>query len=193
MRKENVRLLQKVSIFLAVIIVPFWIGREIAIPYFLKLFFAPNFGYELLRALNFPDWLFLCFAWSIITATLFFVIDFTVVEKFRYPKRWALAGLALVQFISGFGFLRVDFANRTLVVFQDQAPKADALDFGIITGIVGFLIYVLLFILALIFSKKRLQLAVRRQPTIWVFFGAELLALLLALIGPLPSILNFVI
>jgi hypothetical protein len=193
MRKDNVRLIQKVSIFLAVIIIPFWIGREIAIPYFLKLFFAPNFGYQLLQSLNFPTWFFLCFAWSIISATFFFVIDFTIVEKFRYPKRWALLGLALIQFLSGFAFLRVDFGNRTLIVFQDQAPKADALNFGIIAGIVGFLIYVLVFILVLIISKKRLQLAVRTRPTIWFFLASELLALLLCLTGPLSTLVNFII
>jgi hypothetical protein len=193
MRKENVRLLRKVSIFLAVIIVPFWIGREIAIPYFLKFLIPPNFGYELLHSLNFSTEFFSLFSWSILTSTLFFVIDFTIVEKFRYPKRWALAGLGLIQFLSGFGFLRVDYANRTLAVFQDQAPKVDALDFGIVAGLAGFIIYCVLFILAMIFSKHRLQSTLRAQPTIWFFFASELLALILTFAGPLPALFDLVI
>jgi hypothetical protein len=190
MRKENVRLLQKVLILLAVIIVPFWIGRELAVPYFLKFIISPSLGFNLLQSLNLPTEFFLIFSWLIICGMLFFVIDFVVVERFRLPKRWALIGLALVQFLSGFGFLRTDYANRTLIVFQDQAPKADAIDLGLLTGLLGFLIYVVLFVLVMIISKKSLQFAFRSPQTVWFFFGSETIALILCLAGPLRELLN---
>jgi hypothetical protein len=183
----------KVSIILVVTIIPFWLGREFAIPALLKNLLPSNFGYRLLFGINWPLSIIETLAWLVVVLASLLLLDIIISDILKYPKRWLLLIYAMIQFLSGFAFLRTDFKNRNLVVYVDQADKADAIDYGLIAGVVGFLLYVIVFILVMTLSRKNLQWSFRSKPTLIYMSICQIIVLMFSLFGPLHELVHVVL
>lgn len=189
MKPENKNLLVQVFCTLALCVVPFWLGREFAVPYTLRFMLGPDNGANIMSVFNFPEVVFKMISCSLFTLVIIFFLGYLVPNRVKHSKGLAISFFAILVLLMGFGFFRNGFDNRNQIVFSDQAYKVDSLDYGIVYGFVGFVVFVAVYILAVFMKNSKLNLWVRTRPAMLVFAIVELVTFLILQLTPLGAFL----
>ena len=172
-----------VSIVLALVamIVPYWMGRDLAI----------NHTQFLINVLSRVDPRGLALISWISVVLIFASLGLAVAGWHRKPSLvMAFFAFAFEQFLGGFSLLKGDFWYSTYVVFHDQAIYANAVNLGIISAVAGFVGFAIVFVAILIFIKRtsRLNVLTRAGSALSCYLIIELAALMIVLFGGIITI-----
>jgi hypothetical protein len=167
-----------ITIVLALIamLVPYWYGRDLAI----------NHTEKLVKVLENVDPRGLALlAWITVVLTFSFVGLAVAGWHRRFSGVMALCAFGLEQFLGGFSLLKGDFWYSTYVVFHDHAIYANAVNLGIISAVVGFVAFAVVFVAILILIKRTspLNVLTKAGPALSCYLVIELIALMVVLFG----------
>jgi hypothetical protein len=146
-RKQSkpVRWVFFIGAVLVSIIVPYWIGRTLAIKHTARVL-------QTVSVLDPRGIAVIC--WTV-TLTSFVGIGLSIIESSSWFWRMVFTiGLAAEQFIAGLCLLKVNFWYTTYVVYQQSAVLANAANLGILAAGVGVAIFAVIFVAILIWVKK---------------------------------------
>ena len=126
-------------------IVPYGLGRHIGF----------TIGKQVLTHFDMPLRVFAVVGWLIFAITSFFVM-YTIVAGRRKPslKYFSFLGINLILLLFGFTFFRLKFWNATYSMYGKQAPKADAIIYGLLFALLAFFVHLLILLISLIFLRK---------------------------------------
>jgi hypothetical protein len=167
-----------VSIVLAILamIVPYWLGRDLAL----------NHTEGIVRILENVDPRGLALiSWITVVLTFAFVGLAVAGWHRRISGICALVAFAVEQFLGGFSLLKGDFWYSTYVVFHDHAIYANAVNVGIISAVVGFVVFAVVFVAILILIKRTspLNVLTKAGSALSCYLIIELAALFVVLFG----------
>lgn len=163
---------------LAAVILPYWLGRDLAIN---------HTGLVLEHLMAFEPRGIALMSWAV-TMFAFVGLGMAVVQNKRWVWRFVfVAGLAAEQFVSGLFLLRSDFWYSTYVVYGQYAQLANAGDLGVIAAAAGVAVFALLFVSILVLIRKDspLNVLTRSWAAFTMFFAVEVIALLVVMFGGL--------
>ena len=166
------------ALVLAAIVLPYWLGRDLAIEHTDEVL-AHITAFEP-RGIALVSWAVTMFA--------FVGLGMAVVQTRLWAWRFLfVAGLAAEQFISGLCLLRGNFWYATYVVYGRYAQLANAGDLGVIAAGAGVAVFALLFVSILVLVRKDspLNVLTRSWVAFTLFFAVELACLLVVLFGGL--------
>ena len=144
-RHTKLKVTATIILLLVVTIVPYWIGRKMAIMRTSDLV-------AFFRQIAPMGWALA--GWLIVTA-IFICLGGALV--FKKKLWWLLSALVLycaVQFLSGSSLLKSNFWYATYVVYKRYSLFPNALNVGIITAVLGMFIFAVVFMVLLIFAKR---------------------------------------
>ena len=179
-RHTKLKVTATIILLLAVTIVPYWIGRRMAI-------MCTSDLVAFFRQVSPMGWALA--GWLIVTA-IFICLGGAVV--FKKKVWWLLSALVLycaVQFLSGSSLLKSNFWYATYVIYKRYSVFPNALNVGIITSVLGMFIFAVVFMVLLIFAKKssRFSLLLKGWSACAFFLVCELVLIcLVVLFGFVP-------
>lgn len=178
-----VRWIIAIALILVAMIVPYWIGRNIA-------FYNTDQLVGVLRAID-PRGLAVI-SWLATVAT---GVGVGLLVAFKRSVGWkifTLLAFSAVQFLSGFALLKADFWYSTFVVFQEDAIYPNAINLGIIAAAIGFCAFAVAYVAILIIIKKDSKLNVLTQGSsaLALFLFIELVALGIVIFGGLINLFS---
>jgi len=188
--KHHLPLLRRIIIDGLFIIIPYGIGRELGYPYLTKNFLPSNNGELIISSLPFNPESYFLFGYIIVILGCAILIDIVWTKHVVLIRRLGLFFVALIQFLGGFGYIKVGLTERVELVFGSQSDKIINLDYGMLLAFFGFLFYIIIFLILLIFTKSPIQEFNRSEKTIWIFAGIEIIFLILYLLGYLKLLFN---
>ena len=179
-KHTKLKVISTIVLLLVVTIIPYWIGRKMAIMHTsdLVVFF---------RQISPMGWALA--GWLIVTA-IFICLGGALV--FKKKVWWLLTALILycaVQFLSGSSLLKSNFWYATYVVYKRYSLFPNALNVGMITAVLGMFIFAVVFMVLLIFAKKnsRFSLLLKGWSACAFFLVCELILIcLVVLFGFVP-------
>lgn len=180
-RSRPLRWVAYVIVVLAAIIAPYWLGRML----------ATNHTEWLVSHLSMlePRGVALV-AWAV-TVVALTGLGLVIVETRNLIWHVVfIVGLAAEQFIGGLCLLRLDFWYSTYVIYGDSAALANAANLGIIAAGIALAVYAVVFVglLVLIRKDSPLNILTRSWASYLLFFGLEVVALLIVLFGGLLTV-----
>ncbi|MBO6020556.1 MAG: hypothetical protein J6P10_00100 [Aeriscardovia sp.] len=179
-RHTKLKIISTIVLLLAVTILPYWAGRRMAI-------MRTSLLIGFFRQISPMGWALI--GWLIVTS-IFICMGGAVV--FKKKIWWLLSALVLycvVQFLSGSSLLKSNFWYATYVVYKHYSLFPNALNVGIITGVLGMFIFAIVFMVLLIFAKKssRFSLLLKGWSACAFFLVCELILIcLVVLFGFVP-------
>ncbi|MBQ5520485.1 MAG: hypothetical protein IIT91_00095 [Aeriscardovia sp.] len=179
-RHTKLKVTATIILLLVVTIVPYWIGRKMAIMRTSDLV-------AFFRQIAPMGWALT--GWLIVTA-IFICLGGALV--FKKKLWWLLSALVLycaVQFLSGSSLLKSNFWYATYVVYKRYSLFPNALNVGIITAVLGMFIFAVVFMVLLIFAKRnsRFSLLLKGWSACAFFLVCELILIcLVVLFGFVP-------
>lgn len=165
-------------LLLLAIIVPYGIGRDIAVRDTQRLVAAV--GRLSVQGVMFIAWL--------VTVLACTGLGMLIVDARRWLWRVVfVAGVIAEQLIAGLCLLRFNFWYSTYVVFGDAAPLANAANLGIMTAGAAVAVYAIVFVGLLIVVRKDspLNVLTRSWASFTLFFVIEVVSLCIVMFGGL--------
>ena len=144
-KHRKLKVISTIILLLAATILPYWVGRRLAI-------MRTSVLIDIFRQIYPMGWAVV--GWLIVT-TIFICMGGALV--FKKKLWWLLSAFILyciVQFLSGSSLLKSNFWYATYVVYKHYSLFPNALNVGIITGVLGMFIFAIVFMVLLIFAKK---------------------------------------
>lgn len=177
-RSHPMRWLVIVLVVLAAIIVPYWLGRSLAV----------NSTAAVIGMLGdvSPQGIALI-GWTV-TVVTYVGLAMAVVVSPSWPWLIVFAvGLAAEQFVAGLSLLNLNFWYKTYVVYGDRANLANAANIGIMAAAVGIAVYAVVFVGLLVAIRKEspLNVLTKSWASFILYFAIEALALFVVLFGGL--------
>lgn len=179
-----VRVAVGVVLFLIAALVPYALGRWIAVSRtddLVRVYthFDP-------RGLALIAWMDVTLVW----------ISLTLAVISRRHRRsglwWTLVLFVVEQFLAGVALLKWNFWNSTFVVFHARAIYANAINFGIIASVVAALAFGLLYLVLLLFVRpgSRADFLTSAPAALCEYLVLELVAILVVLFGGLLTMIG---
>ena len=163
---------------LTAIILPYWLGRMMAVRQ--TDWLISHMPPVTVEGVALVSWM--------VTVVMFSGLGLAIVESSRWLWRIVFAvGLAVEQLIAGVGLLKFDFWNSTYVIYGEHAQFANAANVGIMAAGFAVTIYAILFVglLVLIPKRSRLNVLTRSWSSFILFFVIEVLAYLVVVFSGL--------
>lgn len=179
-RHTKLKVISTIILLLAATIAPYWIGRRMAI-------MRTGILIKFFTRISPMGWALL--GWLVVTL-IFICMGGALV--FRKKAWWLISDLILycgVQFLSGSSLLKSNFWYATYVVYKRYSLFPNALNVGIITGVLGMFVFAVVFMVLLIFAKKssRFSLLLKGWSACAFFLVCEfILICLVVLFGFVP-------
>jgi hypothetical protein len=108
--------------------------------------------------LNFSQYQFFLIGIIPTVLTVLFALLAILYSKTAWFKYASIIFFAAAQFLSGVGYTRFAFTNPTHTIYHNQAYKVNAIDLGILTGVVCALLVFLFALTVLVLQKKRISI-----------------------------------
>ena len=162
-----------IAVLLAAI-VPYWVGRRIAIWHTGQVMFV-------LRCMDPLGWALA--AWTVVTV-LFAVLELTLVVRRRgFLLALALALFALIQLVSGVSLLKSDFWYGTFAVYGKGSLYVNAVNLGMIASASGLFVFSIVFVTLLVFVRNgsKVKMLLRGWSAFAFFLICELAAICIVL------------
>lgn len=166
------------ALVLAAIVVPYGVGRSLAIN---------NTGWVMAHLAMFEPRGIALASWAV-TLFAFTGLGMAVVQSRRWVWRFVFViALAAEQFMAGLCLLRSNFWYVTYVVYGRNAQLANAGNLGIIAAAAGVAAFAVLFVAILVLIRKDspLNVLTRSWAAFTLFFALEMVALAVVLFGGL--------
>ena len=164
------------SILLIAIVVPYWVGRTLAVAH-------TDFVIKSCSSLTAQGVVFIAWVTTVATAT---ALAMALIESSKWLWRFLfVVFLTIEQFISGLCLLRLSFWYSTYVVYGAFSGLANAANLGIISAGFGVAVYAILFVglLVMVPKKSRLNVLTRSWASFIMFYAIEVLAIIVVLFG----------
>lgn len=165
-------------LLLLAIIVPYGIGRDIAVHNTADLVAAVSA--LSVQGVTFVSWL--------VTVLMFTGLGMLIVDTRRWLWRVVFViGVIAEQLIAGMCLLRFNFWYSTYVVYGSAAPLANAANLGIMTAGVAVAVYAVVFVGLLVVIRKDspLNVLTHSWASFTMFFVIEVVALCITMFGGL--------
>ena len=179
-RHTKLKVISTIVLLLVVTILPYWIGRRMAIMRTALLI-------EFFKQISPMGWALI--GWLIVTTIINCMGGAQIFKKKIWGLLSALILYCVVQFLSGSSLLKSNFWYATYVVYKRYSLFPNALNVGIITGVLGMFIFAIVFMVLLIFAKKnsRFSLLLKGWSACACFLVCELVLIcLVVLFGFVP-------
>lgn len=168
--------------FLVITIVPYYVGRWLALDHTKQLI-------AVLRTIDPRGWALLAWASVVILVAC---VGMAIGSKRNNHKWLAAAGVAFVveQFLAGFSLLKWNFWYSTYIVFHGQDVYANAVNLGILAAAIGLLVFAVLFVAVLVAVKPESPLNALTQgaSVLALFLVVELVAILVVIFGGMVTL-----
>ena len=177
-RSHPMRWLVIVLVVLVAIIVPYWLGRSLAV----------NDTDAVIGMLSGVSSQGIALIGWTVTVVAYVGLAMAVVVSPSWPWLIVFAvGLAAEQFVAGLSLLNLDFWYKTYVVYGDQANLADAANIGILAAAVGIAVSAVVFVGLLVAIRKDspLNVLTKSWASFILYFAIEAVALFVVLFGGL--------
>lgn len=175
-RSHPGRWIAMIAVVLVAIVVPYWIGRRLAVTHTANL--VALFSTLEPRAVAMVSW----------EATLVAFIGLAMMVVDTRKTGWFALfalGLAAEQLIAGVSLLKFSFWNSTYVMYGTEAPVANAANLGIMAAGVGLAVFAVVWVGLLVIIKKDspLNFLTRSWVSFMLFLAFEILALCIVCFG----------
>lgn len=130
--------------------------------------------------------------WSI-TVIMLLILAMAVLESRHILWRILfLIALAAEQFIGGIALLRLNFWTATFVIYGKESLGVNALNMGIIAAGAALAVFAVVYVGMLVIIKKdsKINILTRSWSAMTLFFLIEILALIVAIFGGLPMLMQ---
>lgn len=164
------------GVLLTAIVVPYWIGRTLAVQY--TSWVVSHCAGLSAQGVVFLSW--------VITVATFTSLAMALIESHRWIWRFVLVVfLSLEQLIAGLCMLSMSFWYSTYVVYGSASGLANAANLGIISAGFAVAVFAVLFVglLVIIPKKSRLNVLTRSWASFIMFYAVEVLAILVVIFG----------
>ena len=164
------------GILLVAIVIPYWIGRTLAVQY--TSWVVSHCAGLSPQGVVFISW--------VVTVAAFTSLAMALIESNRWIWRFVfLVFLALEQLIAGLCMLSMSFWYSTYVVYGSSAGLANAANLGIISAGFAVAAFAIIFVglLVIIPKKSPLNVLTRSWASFIMFYVVEVLAIVVVLFG----------
>ncbi|OXN00115.1 hypothetical protein [Bifidobacterium vansinderenii] len=165
---------------LVAIIVPYWVGR----------YMAMNGTQTVVDAISPIDPRGAALISWVVTSMTFMTLGMAVMETRKVIWRVLfILSLAVEQLIAGVCLLRFNFWYSTYVVYGNASPPINAANLGILASAIGLAVFAVLYVglLVLIRKDSPLNVLTRSWSALAIFFVIELAALAVVMFGGLVT------
>lgn len=169
-----------ITALLVAIIVPYWVGR----------YMAMNGTQTVVDAISPIDPRGAALISWVVTSMTFMTLGMAVMETRKVIWRVLfILSLAVEQLIAGVCLLRFNFWYSTYVVYGNAAPPINAANLGILASAIGLAVFAVLYVglLVLIRKDSPLNVLTRSWSALAIFFVIELAALAVVMFGGLVT------
>ncbi|MBT1177783.1 hypothetical protein JS532_09470 [Bifidobacterium callimiconis] len=169
-----------ITALLVAIIVPYWVGRYLAM----------NGTQTVVDAISPIDPRGAALISWVVTSMTFMTLGMAVMETRKVIWRVLfILSLAVEQLIAGVCLLRFNFWYSTYVVYGNASPPINAANLGILASAIGLAVFAVLYVglLVLIRKDSPLNVLTRSWSALAIFFVIELAALAVVMFGGLVT------